>query len=78
MGKANTAGKVATTTPSNNTTGRILLVYAPYWAFTYKRNLTIETQRFPESESTAFYASMRFSLTRRSASASALSYNVGI
>lgn len=78
MGKANTAGKVATTTPANNTTGRILLVYAPYWAFSYKRNLTIETQRFPESESTAFYASMRFSLTRRSASASAVSYNVGI
>lgn len=78
LGKANTAGKVATTTPGNNTTGRILLVYAPYWAFTYKRNLTIETQRFPESESTAFYASMRFSLTRRSVSASAISYNVGI
>lgn len=78
LSKANTAGKVATTTPANNTTGRILLVYAPYWAFTYKRNLTIETQRFPESEATAFYASMRFSLTRRSASAAALSYNVGV
>lgn len=76
MGKANTSGKVATVTPGNNTTGRILCVYAPYWAFSWKRQIVIEAQRFPQSETTAFYGSMRFCLTRRSASAAAVSYNV--
>lgn len=77
MGLSNTAGKVSVTA-GNNTKGQILAVYAPYWAFVFKRNLTIEMQRSPDSESFEFYGSMRFALKRRSASAAAITYNVTV
>jgi hypothetical protein len=77
MSLANNAGKVPLTAGvSTGTLGRILLIDAFYWAFTYKRNITIEMERNPSSESDIIYASMRFSLTRRSASAAAAAYNV--
>lgn len=77
MDLANNAGKVPLTAGvSTGTLGRILLIDAFYWAFTYKRNITIETERNPSSETDTIYASMRFSLTRRSASAAAAAYNV--
>lgn len=77
LGLSNTAGKISAT-PGNNTKGQILAVYAPYWAFVFKRNITIEMQRNPASESFEFYGSMRFALKRRSASASAISYNITV
>jgi hypothetical protein len=78
MSLSNTAGKIDLDTPGNNTKGQILAVYAPYWAFTYKRNITVEMLRSPDSETFEFYGSMRFSLTRRSASAAAMSYNLTV
>lgn len=77
MDLANNAGKVPLTAGlSTGTLGRILLIDAFYWAFTYKRNITMEVERNPSSETDTIYASMRFSLTRRSASAAAAAYNV--
>ncbi len=78
FGKSNGVGKIDRTTPGNNTKGQIMAVYAPYWAFVYKRNISIEMQRSPESESFEFYGSMRFSLQRRSAAAAAISYNLTV
>lgn len=75
---SNSAGKIDLDTPGNNTLGQILAVYAPYWAFVFKRNITIEMQRSPDSETFEFYGSMRFSLKRRSASAAAISYNMTV
>lgn len=78
MGLSNSAGKIDLDTPGNNTKGQIVAVYALYWAFVFKRNITIEMQRSPDSESFEFYGSMRFSLQRRSASASAISYDLTV
>lgn len=75
---SNSAGKIDLDTPGNNTKGQILAVYAPYWAFVFKRNITIEMQRSPDSETFEFYGSMRFSLTRRSAAAAAISYDLTV
>jgi hypothetical protein len=75
---SNTAGKIDLDTPGNNTKGQILAVYAPYWAFVFKRNINIEMQRSPDSETFEFYGSMRFSLQRRSADAAAISYNLTV
>jgi hypothetical protein len=77
LAKSNTAGKISVTA-GNNTKGQILAVYAPYWAFVFKRALTIEMQRSPDSESFEFYGSMRFALKRRSALAAAMTYGLTV
>lgn len=74
---SNTAGKISATA-GNNTKGQILAVYAPYWAFVFKRNITIEMERIPNSESFAFYGSMRFALKRRSALAASITYGLTV
>jgi hypothetical protein len=74
--RTNTAGKVSAT-PGNNTRGSILLIYAPYWGFAYKRQITFETQRDILSGSTVAVGTMRMGVVARSADASALVYNVG-
>ncbi len=73
---SNTAGKVATATPANNTRGTIGLIYAPYWGFGFKRGINIETARFPLSQSNVYVASMRFTFVARSNTAAAIGYNV--
>ncbi len=74
---SNTAGKVSGT-GSNNTKGTIALVYAPYWAFGWKRNITIETQRDAVSGANVVVARMRYGFVARGAGASAGSYNVAV
>lgn len=76
--KANTSGKVDTTTQSNNTTGSILAVRWDQWLFGYKRRITIELDRMPASDSTQIIALARIGLTQRDTEASALTYNVGV
>lgn len=73
---SNTAGKIAVTTPANNTRGTIALIYAPYWGFGFKRGINIETARFPLSQSNVYVASMRFTFVARSSTAAAIGYNV--
>lgn len=72
---ANAAGKVSGT-PGNNTKGTILLIYAPYWGFAYKRQITIDTAFDVLSGTTYYVASMRAGMVARGNNAAALSYNV--
>ena len=56
--------------------GTILLVYAPYWGFAYKRQITLETARNIYSGTNDYVLSMRIGMVARGANASAMSYNV--
>lgn len=73
---SNTAGKVAVTTPTNNKRGSILLVYAPYFGFGYKRNIQIETARDILSGSNIYVVSLRLGVVSRGLSSAAISYNI--
>lgn len=74
---ANTSGKVATGTPTNNTTGAILAVRFNQWKQAFKRRMTIETTRIANADSWEIVALIRWGMTYRDTEASAISYNVG-
>jgi hypothetical protein len=76
--KANTAGKVDRTTPSNNTTGSILAVRWDQWLLGYKRRMTIKLQDIPDSDAQQIVAIARVGLAQRDTEASAITYNVGV
>jgi hypothetical protein len=73
----NTAGKVSVT-GSNNVKGQVLLVYAPFWAFGWKRKVRVDTEYSAISGTTVSVASMRFGFVNRGADASAIRYNIGV
>lgn len=76
---SNTAGKVNGTNPSTlNIYGTILLVYAPYWGFAYKRQITVETGRDILSGTNIWVASVRMGMVPRGTNAAALTYGVGV
>jgi len=75
---ANTAGKVATGTVANNTTGAILAVRFDQWKQAFKRRMTIETTRIANADSWEIVALARWGMTYRDTEASAISYNVGV
>jgi len=78
MALANTAGKISAT-PGNNVKGRILLVYAPYWAFAFKRQIMLETARDIQAQTNVIVASVRLGMTYRSTDgAAAASYNLTV
>ena len=74
--KANTSGKVDTTTAANNTTGAILAVRWDQWRFGYKRLMNFEIQRDAISDSTLIVVNMRVGMINRDTEAAAISYNV--
>ncbi len=74
--KANTSGKVDTTTAANNTTGAILAVRWDQWRFGYKRMMSFEIQRDAISDSTLIVVNMRVGMINRDTEAAAISYNV--
>lgn len=74
---ANTAGKISGTS-SNNTTGSILGIYAPYWQYGRKRAVTIESVRDPLSQTQVIVASVRHAFTARGANGANIIYNVGV
>jgi hypothetical protein len=76
--KANTAGKVDTTTQANNTTGAILGVRFDQWKLGYKRKMTIEVNRIANADSYEVVALLRWGLLNRDNEASAVTYNVGV
>ncbi len=78
LGKANTNGKVATTTPANNTTGRILLVRPDQWAARWKREIEIFTDFDPHSDTTFLVAHMRWGLGYRANDAASIARNVSL
>jgi len=73
MAKANSAGKIPV---AGGTLGRILAVYAPYWAMAWKRRMTIENDRFALSKTNVIIASMRLAFRYRGTTASAVTYNI--
>lgn len=74
--KANTAGKIDQDTVANNTTGSILAVRPDQWIFGWKRRMTMETQRFPDADTTQIVALARVGLKYRDTEASAISYGL--
>lgn len=75
---ANTAGKVATQTVANNTTGAVVAVRWDQWKFVNKRRMTMETTRIANADSWEIVALTRVGLGYRDSEASAVLYNVGI
>ena len=75
---ANTAGKVATGTVANNTTGAILAVRFDQWKQAFKRRMTLETTRIANADAWEIVALVRWGMTYRDTEASAITYNVGI
>jgi len=73
---ANTAGKVDQDTPTNNTCGSILAVRWDQWRFKWKRRMTIETDRWPESDTNQMVAMARWGLGYRDTEAAAITYGV--
>lgn len=73
MAKANSAGKIPA---AGGTLGRILAVYAPYWALVWKRRMTIENARVALAKSNVIIASMRLGFRYRATNAAAVSYNL--
>jgi hypothetical protein len=76
--KANSAGKVDLDTAGNNTTGSLLAVRWDQWQLGYRRRMTIETTRYPRSDSSEIVALMRLGLIQRDTEASAVSYNITV
>lgn len=75
---ANTSGKVATTTPSNNTRGAVVAVRWDQWKLAYKRRMTLEVTRIANADSYEIVALTRLGLGYRDNEASAVLYNVGV
>jgi hypothetical protein len=76
--KANSAGKIDQDVEGNNTLGALLAVRWDKWALKWKRRMTIETQRIPESDATQIVALSRWGLGYRDTEASAISYNLTV
>ena len=76
--KSNSAGKVDQDTEANNTKGSILAVRWDKWAFRWKRRITIEVDRWPESDTNQIVAMTRWGLAARDNEASAITYNLTV
>jgi HK97 family phage major capsid protein len=76
--KANTAGKVDQDTAGNNLYGAILAVRFDQWKLGYKRRMTMEVTRRPESDSWSIVALTRWGLAQRDTLAAAETYYVGV
>jgi len=76
--KANSAGKVDVDTEANNAYGAILAVRYDQWLLGWKRRVTVETERFAESDSSQIVVMMRVGLINRDTAASAIGYNVTV
>jgi hypothetical protein len=76
--KQNSAGKIDLDTPGNNTFGSMLAVRWDQWLLGYRRRMTLETQRFPDSDSWQINALMRFGLVYRDTEAAAITYGLTV
>jgi len=70
--KANAAGKVDQDTEGNNTLGALLAVRWDQWVMKWKRRMTIESDRWPEADTTQIVAMARWGLGYRDTEAAAL------
>lgn len=76
--KANSVGKVDTTTTANNIYGAILAVRWDQWKLGWRRRITMETTRFANSDSNEIVAMLRVGLKQRDTEASAITYGVAV
>lgn len=76
--KADNAGKVNATTPSNNQFGAILAVRWDQWMFGWRRRMVLETNRIANADVTEITAWMRCGLISRDNEAAAITYYVGV
>lgn len=76
--KANTAGKVDQDTVANNAYGAIVAVRFDQWKIAYKRRMTMEVVRRPESDTWDVVALTRWGLGQRDTVAAAETYYVGV
>jgi hypothetical protein len=74
--KANSVGKVNTTTATDNLYGAILAVRWDQWKLGWMRHMKLETTRYAASDSTEIVAMMRVGLKQRDTEAAAITYGV--
>lgn len=75
---SNTAGKVDQDVVGNNAYGSILAVRWDQWKLGYQRRMTLETSRWPESDTNQIVCMFSVGLIQRDTEASAISYYVGV
>jgi len=76
--KENSAGKLDVDTASNNTYGSFLAARLDQWMMGYRRRMKLETERFPDSDSTQIVAQMRVGLIQRDTEACAITYGLTV
>lgn len=76
--KTEATGKIDLGTPSDNSVGSLLCVRFDQWRVGYKRRLTIETDRWIESDTNMIVAKMRVGMIYRDTEAAAISYNLSV
>lgn len=76
--KTNATGKIDQDTEANNTKGAILAVRWDQWAFRWKRKMTLETDRWIESDTNQIVAMSRWGMGYRDTEAAAISYNITV
>jgi len=74
---ANTSGKVHVT-DTNNTKGGMLAIRWDQWMLGWRRRMTIETTRYPRSDSSEIVMLMRLGLKQRDTEAAAFTYNISV
>ena len=77
IGNAEADGKISTT-PANNTTGRMLLVYKPDLVHGFKRGLQVFTEYLPEYDQFRFTAHVRYAINVKAADSVSCAINVTI
>ena len=77
LGNAEADGKQSTT-GSNNTLGRMLLVYKPALLHGFKRNLQIFTEYLPQYDQFRFTAHVRYAINIQGTDSVALAYNITV
>jgi HK97 family phage major capsid protein len=76
--KAASSGGIDKLTTTNNTTGSLLAVRWDQWLLGYRRRMTLETTRYPASDSSEIVALMRLGMVQRDTEAAAISYNLTV
>ena len=76
--KMNSAGGYDTETAANNAYGALLAVRWDQWLLGYRRRMTLETTRYPRSDSSEIVALMRLGMIQRDTEASAITFGLTV
>lgn len=78
FGNAEADGKLSYDTPSNNTLGRMLLVYKPDLLHGFKRNIQVFTDYLPEYDQYRFTAHFRYAIKLRATNSATAAINITV